>query len=164
LTDRLNFFRGLSPGKSRKLDAKKLGRYNDPLLDRHLAKEGAMTQEATITIGKCGETSLAHIDAGKLHAILLDSLRVRLFNDDGCWFAQGLEIDHFAQGATEDKAKEHFISSLKSTIKHHLEMYGHLKNLTVPAPKEILDEARNAPVKKKLTHADIYDLSVTVKQ
>jgi len=119
-----------------------------------------MKQEATITISKCGETSLAHIDGGKLHAILLDSLRVRLFNDDGYWFAQGLEIDHFAQGQTEEKAKLNFISSLKSTIKHHLELYGHLKNLTIPAPKEVLDEARLAPVQNKLTHADIYDLSV----
>lgn len=119
-------------------------------------------QEATITISKCGVTSLAHIDAGTLHGILLDSLRVRLFNDDGYWFAQGLEIDHFAQGETEDKVKENFIKSLKSTIKHHLFMYGHLKNLTIPAPKEVLDEARLAPVKKKLTHFDVYDLSVKI--
>jgi len=77
------------------------------------------------------------MEAGHLHGILLDQLAVLLYEEDGGWFAQGLQIDHFAQGTTEDEAKKSFTKSLKWTMEDHLKQFGKLEYLLTPAPAQV---------------------------
>lgn len=67
----------------------------------------------------------------------IGNLRVLLLNDDGSWFAQGLEIDYAAQGATLEEVKRRFQDGLMGTVSEHLRMYGDIGKLLQPAPSEI---------------------------
>ena len=65
-----------------------------------------------------------------------DKLTVLLFDDGPSWFAQGLEIDHFAQDSTKEAVKENFKKSLQWTMDAHIKEFGHLRNLNHKAPKD----------------------------
>ena len=67
----------------------------------------------------------------------LDSIKVLLMNDDGSWFAQGLEIDYAAEGTTELDVKKRFEFGLVRTLHAHLETKGTIDGLLKVAPKEI---------------------------
>jgi hypothetical protein len=60
--------------------------------------------------------------------------------DGDMHFAQGLEIDYAAQGASLDDVKKAFEIGLEATIQAHLKEFGTLENLVVPAPAEALIE------------------------
>lgn len=89
-----------------------------------------------ITYGNCDETEFAHINEGKDNLVIFQAVKVLLYEENGAWFAQGLEVDHFAQGKTEDEAKLNFGKSLGWTIEEHLRTYKHLNNLLKLAPQE----------------------------
>jgi len=63
-----------------------------------------------------------------------------LFNDDGSWFAQGLEIDLCAQGSSLADVKTRFENGLCATIHEHLKTYGDIKGVLQVAPQEVWDE------------------------
>jgi len=67
----------------------------------------------------------------------IGNLRVLLLNDDGSWFAQGLEIDYAAQGATLEEVKQRFQDGLMGTVSEYLRMYGDIGKLLQPAPAEV---------------------------
>lgn len=96
-------------------------------------------------IAKAGSTLAASVSDGKTHAAGVKALHVLLCQEDGGWFAQGLEIDYFASGATLDEAKENFAKGLILTTNEHLLMYGNLKKILVLAPQEAWDEYYKAP-------------------
>lgn len=91
---------------------------------------------------KAHETIALHAsDGGDNHLVGLGGLRVLLMEDSGCWFAQGLEIDYAAAGATIDEVKENFGKGLAATIREHLIMHGGFEKLLQIAPPDVWKEA-----------------------
>lgn len=95
---------------------------------------------------------------GSDHFVGLVDLRVMLVNDDGAWFAQGLELDYVAQGATLADAQKSFEKGLALTIREHLKMFGHIKQILKPAPQEVWAEFYS------LSEGGRFTLSVGTKQ
>lgn len=73
------------------------------------------------------------------------ALHVMLLPDGQGWFAQGLEIDYAACGATMDEAKDNFVQGLGVTVCEHLVMYGHIKKVLVPASQQAWNEYYESP-------------------
>ena len=71
--------------------------------------------------------SALHAQAGNDHVVALTALRVMLLEDSGGWFAQGLEVDYAASGATVDEAKKNFEDGFCATVREHLQMYGSIE-------------------------------------
>lgn len=71
-----------------------------------------------------------------MHVVGLGALRVLLTQDDGGWFAQGLEVDYAAAGLTVEEAKANFALGLELTIHEHLKVHGAIRRFLVPAPAE----------------------------
>lgn len=81
---------------------------------------------------------------GALHLVDIENLRVVLRNDDGSWFAQGLEIDYFAQGNSREDVRARFERGLEATIDDHLETFGTIDRVLKPAPADVRREAKEA--------------------
>jgi hypothetical protein len=94
------------------------------------------------------------------HAVHIGDLRVMLVHEDGCWFAQGLEIDYSAQGKTMDEAKNNFALGLKLTIREHLKMYGGIDRLLFAAPPDVWNEFATGVAVQRLffNHSSTHDL------
>lgn len=67
-------------------------------------------------------------------------MRVMVVPDGEYWFAQGLEVDYFAEGTSVEHALQMFVDGLAMTIGEHLKMYGDVTKLTIPAPPHVWDE------------------------
>jgi hypothetical protein len=72
-------------------------------------------------------------------------LRVHIVYEDGAWFAQGLELDYAAEGATLAQAQEHFERGLMSTVLLNTtgsseETESKLRKLLHPAPSSAWEE------------------------
>jgi len=78
----------------------------------------------------------ANID-GENHLVGFGNLRVVIVEDDGSWFAQGLDIDYAAQGSTIDEAKDNFARGLRATIDQHLCSRANIRSLLRGAPAEL---------------------------
>lgn len=107
----------------------------------------------------------AHNEDGSEHLVGIGNLRVMLLNDEGAWFAQGLEIDYFAQGSSPEDAQRRFQSGLLETIDVHLRTYGNIDGVLHPAPAETWAEFLHAPSLRRLYsqvsfHIDEVDPSV----
>lgn len=77
-----------------------------------------------------------HVSEGGTHVAFVKALHVLLSKEDGGWFAQGVEIDYVASGATADEVKKNFADGLALTIDEHLKMHGHIKNILKGVPLE----------------------------
>jgi hypothetical protein len=113
-----------------------------------------------VTISTCGDTGMAHLNDGEAHAVILDSLAVFILKDGDFWIAQGLQINHFSYGKTEEEAKDRFVSSLKSTIQKHLEVYKHLEYLQIVSPSDVWQEAIKANGTQKFHHVGYYEVKI----
>jgi hypothetical protein len=71
---------------------------------------------------------------GLHHFVGLGNIRVIIVPDGDAFFAQAIEIDYAAQGASVKEVKKHFEIGLESTIEQHLRIYGTIKELLHPAP------------------------------
>jgi hypothetical protein len=98
---------------------------------------------------------------GSMHVVGIGNLRVLITNDDGSWFAQGLEIDYGTEGDTIDEVKKNFAAGLYGTIQQHLKIYGSIKNLLQPAPPDDWQEffSKNQFVRQRYTHVGIHKLT-----
>ncbi len=85
-------------------------------------------------------TSAVHLQHGNRDIVGLKNLRVLLSPDGAGWFAQGLDIDYAASGATVEEAKENFGTGLVLTVAEHLRMYGGIQRLLKVAPQEAWTE------------------------
>lgn len=74
------------------------------------------------------------------HGVGFRNLKVVVVNDEGNWFAQGLDIDYAAQGKSLDEVKQHFQDGFKATIEQHLKIFGNIRKLLKPAPAEVWKE------------------------
>ena len=70
----------------------------------------------------------------------IGNLRVMVFNDDGSWFAQGLEIDYFSQGDSLEDVKARFEGGLCATFSEHLKTHGTIEGVLKVAPQEVWQE------------------------
>jgi hypothetical protein len=70
----------------------------------------------------------------------IGNLRVVIVEDEGSWFAQGLEIDYAAQGKTLAQVKKAFENGLAATIHENLRVHGSIEALLKPAPPEVWTE------------------------
>ena len=77
-------------------------------------------------------------EGGELHAVVLNNIRVVIVPDGSSWFAQGIDIDYAAQGATVEETKSNFEKGLKATIDQHLRVYGTIRGLLQLAAPELL--------------------------
>jgi len=81
-----------------------------------------------------------HFKDGETHLVGIGNLKVVLVEDEGSWFAQGLEIDYAAESNTVDGVKAAFESGFCCTIYEHLRVYGKIDKFLKPAPPEVWKE------------------------
>jgi|SRR5579875_389764 len=81
-----------------------------------------------------------HASSKNGDAVGIGNLRVLLTDEEGAWFAQGLEIDYATQGVSFEDVKHKFEEGLRATIKEHLRIFGSIENLLVTAPDETWQE------------------------
>lgn len=99
-------------------------------------------------------------DDGATHVVGIGNLRVVITNDDGAWFAQGLEIDYAAEGDTLEAAKNNFADGLYATIQTHLKLHGSIKKLLRPAPQDAWQELLACKlIRQRFTHVGIHELA-----
>lgn len=77
------------------------------------------------------------------HIVGIGNLRVVLLKEEGAWYAQGLEIDHVAQGSSIDEAKANFEIGLHTTIRENLTIHGTIGPVLIPAPPEVWKDLLN---------------------
>jgi hypothetical protein len=61
-------------------------------------------------------------------------LRVAVVRDEEAWFAQGIDVDYFAQGQTPQEAEKNFAEGLRLMIKLHMNEFKNLQYLKPPPP------------------------------
>ena len=61
-------------------------------------------------------------------------LRVAVVPDGAAWFAQGIDVDYFAQGGTPKEAEKNFTEGLQLMIKLHMTEFKNLQYLNPPPP------------------------------
>lgn len=74
---------------------------------------------------------------GVHHVVGIGNIRVVIVPDGKFYFAQGLEIDYAAQGATVEEVKSNFEVGLTETIEQHLRIYGNIKKILTVAPVDV---------------------------
>ena len=79
------------------------------------------------------------------------ALRVLMIEEDGIWYAQGLEVDYAAEGDSLDDAKHRFARGLEATIEQHLMTYGSVEKLIRQAPAEFWHRYLSEPTKWRLS-------------
>ena len=100
----------------------------------------------------------AHADAGDQHAVLVNALRVVVTQDEGQWFAQGLELDYAAAGTTEEDVKTRFAQGLGATINEHIQIYGNIERVVKVAPQDAWDLWLIGDRHYTLDHVSIHNL------
>jgi hypothetical protein len=63
---------------------------------------------------------------------ILNTRFIVIPEDNGTWFAQGLDVDYFASGEFPEEAVEAFQDGLKTMIKLHKEKFGNLDKIHAP--------------------------------
>ena len=101
---------------------------------------------------------VAHADAGDQHAVLVNALRVVVTQDEGHWFAQGLELDYAAAGTSEEDVKTRFAQGLGSTINEYLQIYGSIEKIVKVAPQEAWDLWLVGDHQCTLDHVSVHNL------
>jgi hypothetical protein len=102
-------------------------------------------KETLVQFARCDSTSLKHFDEGNQQRTEIDSLYVVLSKTNEGWFAQGIQIDHFAEGTTEDEVMDNFASTLAKTIDLHIGTYSSIDRLLVTAPDDIRAALKDSP-------------------
>jgi hypothetical protein len=92
-----------------------------------------------------------HASQEDLHAVTIGSLRVLVCEEAGEWFAQGVEIDYAATGASPEEVKTRFERGLAATVHLHLRSFGSVERLLKFAPESVW---------QKLKSSDAYDFSM----
>ena len=108
-----------------------------------------------------------HKKDGPVHTVLIPDIKVLVSNNDGSWFAQGLEIDYAAQGQSLQDVKNKFSEGLERTLDAHLATYKNIKGVLQLAPKEYWDQYFGQVEQWVYTHGSVHvataDITVTLK-
>lgn len=95
-----------------------------------------------------------HASRNDRHAVVLGAVRVLLCEEHGEWFAQGIDIDYAATGASPEEAKSRFERGLAATVHLHLRLYGSVERLLKFAPTSVWQQ---------LKPSDAYDFSIVTE-
>jgi len=71
------------------------------------------------------------------HLVALGDLRVLIFEKDGEWLAQGVEIDYAASGSSLEDAQRYFELGLARTVHLHLSQHATIDRLLHFAPESV---------------------------
>lgn len=91
-------------------------------------------------------TAVHGITGSGNHVVGIGALLVLLLEDEGSWYAQGLEIDYVAQGESIEVAKSNFEIGLHATVRENLRKHLSISPILTPAPREVWDEIPDAGV------------------
>jgi hypothetical protein len=83
-----------------------------------------------------GNKNLATKADEQKHVLAVEGLRVLITRDGDYWFAQGLEIDYAAAGASLEDVKDKFAEGLCLSLVENLRLYGDVKQFVKIAPEE----------------------------
>ena len=72
-----------------------------------------------------GELFAVYVRHGATH-LIKGRVHVLILNDDGSWFAQGLELDYSAEGTGLEDVQSRFEKGLASTIRGYLKRDGNI--------------------------------------
>ena len=105
-------------------------------------------------------TALHAVTESGEHLVGIGDLRVLLIEDHGSWYAQGLELDYVAQGATMEDAKTNFETGLLATISENLRILGSIRPMLKAAPDEIWMDMLDPKAKaRRYFHLSIHEPS-----
>ena len=100
----------------------------------------------------------AHDDEDNLHAVLVNALRVVVTQDEGQWFAQGLELDYAAAGTSQEDVKTRFAQGLGATLNEHIKIYGTIDRVVKVAPQDAWDLWLAGDHRYTLDHVSVHNL------
>jgi hypothetical protein len=95
----------------------------------------------------------------KLTSYLVQVLDLRVMvteEQEGYWFAQGLDVDYAAQGSSWQEVRKAFEDGFMATIDAHLKKFGHLDYFRRQAPQDIWEEYRHAKFQKLFSSISIH--------
>jgi hypothetical protein len=138
------------------------------------AKEGKMTttiaktKKRNKTVQKTrshpsGATAI-HGAHGTDHIVGIGNLRVIMCEDNGIWFAQGLEIDYAANGKSLAQVKRNFEHGLAATIKLHLQAFDSIDKLLVPAPADTWKELTEIKKSFRFSQVSVHEFEGDAKE
>jgi hypothetical protein len=93
------------------------------------------------------------------HAVLLSDLHVMVEHNGATWFAQGVEIDYAASGASLEDVQDRFERGLRRTIEANLKRFNSIERLLKYAPAEVREQFHASAIRFELTHRSVFDLS-----
>ena len=94
-----------------------------------------------------------HANDGENHVVGIGDLRVMIVQeDDGSWFAHGLEIDFAEQGSSLEDVQGRFEASLADTIREHINVRGNIRSLLRLAPSDIWAAFYDGVAEQRFTH------------
>lgn len=76
-------------------------------------------------------------DCSDRHVVHLGRLRVLICEEDGEWFAQGVELDYAASGGSLDEVQRRFQKGLAATVHLHLSRFQSIERLLKYPPKDV---------------------------
>lgn len=74
----------------------------------------------------------------KNHVVGISRLAVVVYQSDGAWFAQGIEIDYLAEGSSIDDVTRAFEDGLAATVDANLRRFQSLEPLLRATPVEVV--------------------------
>lgn len=118
---------------------------------------------AKAKVAKDRSPMAVHGSKGDRHIVGIGNIKVIVCEDDGIWFAQGLDIDYAAEGKSLKNVQENFQKGLAATVGLHLQAFNTIENLLVPAPIEVWKELTSIGRRFKFTQIKTYDFSDELK-
>jgi len=107
------------------------------------------------------EPMAVHAQEGENHMVGIGPIRVLLLNDDGGWFAQGLEVDFVASGDSVEEVKHNFGNDLCQTLHENLRVHGSIAPVLKAAPPEFW--ARYFELSQSLKYWQVSTHTIEVK-
>jgi hypothetical protein len=92
------------------------------------------------------------------HVVEIGNLRVLVTEQNGEWFAQGVEIDYAASGWSLEEAQLRFERGLSATVDLHLRQFDSIERLLKFAPESVWCQLK-APQTFDFSLMTIHDLS-----
>lgn len=99
-----------------------------------------------VTRARAGDATAEHItDGAERHRVKFGNLRVLVVQEDGQWFAQGIEVDYAAAGDSLEDVKDRFSRGLLETARAHIRRFETIDGMLRFAPeatwRRIFDES-----------------------
>jgi hypothetical protein len=125
-------------------------------LPEYQAGKEAMSSELKTKSTKSGAVAI-HDKDGENHLVGIGNLRVIVCEEDGIWFAQGLEVDYAADGNSLESVKRNFEHGLSATIGLHLQAFDSIDNLLVPAPAKTWKELTEVKKRFRFSQVSVHE-------